>query len=112
MSGPSGKLLDVQPLLHALQAFADARDWQRFHTPKNLMLALTGEVGELAEILQWKTDAEAAAIANDAAQFEHLGEEIADVMLYLVRLAQVTGVDLEHAVADKLAKNARKYPAP
>ena len=105
------KLLDVDPLLERLQQFADARDWQRFHTPKNLVLALTGEVGELAEIFQWKTDAEAAAIHHDPAAFEHLGEEIADVLLYLVRLAQVSGIDLEHAVTDKLLKNAKKYPA-
>ncbi|MGL6069889.1 nucleotide pyrophosphohydrolase [Craterilacuibacter sp.] len=107
----SEKLLDVDPLLERLQQFADARDWQRFHTPKNLVLALTGEVGELAEIFQWKTDAEAVALHQNPAEFEHLGEEIADVLLYLVRLAQVSGIDLEHAVADKLLKNAKKYPA-
>lgn len=111
MAMSQDKLLDAAGLLQALQHFADARDWQRFHTPKNLVLALTGEVGELAEIFQWKTDAEAAAIADDPAEFEHLGEEIADVLLYLVRLAQVSGVDLEHALADKLRKNAEKYPA-
>ncbi|NDV14184.1 nucleotide pyrophosphohydrolase [Crenobacter caeni] len=105
-------LLEVSALCGALQRFADERDWQRFHTPRNLALALVGEVGELAEIFQWKTDAEAASIGDDPAAFEHLGEEIADVLLYLVRLAQVTGIDLPHVVADKLAKNAQKYPAP
>jgi len=105
-------LLDLAPLSAALQRFADERDWQRFHTPRNLMLALTGEVGELAEIFQWKSDAECAQLADDAATWTHLNEELADVLLYLVRLSDVLGVDLDAAVRDKLVKNALKYPAP
>lgn len=103
-------LVNVDGLIAAQRAFAAARHWQPFHTPRNLMLALTGEVGELAEIFQWKTDAEAANIAANPAEYTHLQEELADVLMYLVRLADVTGVDLNAAVADKLQKNARKYP--
>lgn len=103
-------LLDASGLIAAQRAFAAERDWEPFHTPRNLMLALTGEVGELAELFQWKTDAEAAAMADDAAAFERLQEELADVMMYLVRLADVCQVDLDRALRDKLGKNARKYP--
>ena len=106
------RLIDADALIAALQRFADERDWQPFHTPRNLMLALTGEVGELAEIFQWLTDDEAARLADDPARYTHLQEEIADVLLYLVRLASVMQVDLNQAVADKLVKNAIKYPAP
>ncbi|WP_036665617.1 nucleotide pyrophosphohydrolase [Paludibacterium yongneupense] len=103
--------IDVDKLVTALQDFADERGWQPFHTPRNLMLALTGEVGELAEIFQWLTDDKAARLMDDPAVYEHLHEELADVLLYLVRLASVLGVDLDDAVADKLQKNAVKYPA-
>ncbi len=104
-------LVNVDGLIAAQREFAADRHWQPFHTPRNLMLALTGEVGELAEIFQWKTDAEAAHLAANPAEYAHLQEELADVLMYLVRLADVTGVDLNAAVADKLQKNARKYPA-
>jgi NTP pyrophosphatase (non-canonical NTP hydrolase) len=105
-------LIDTTALEAALQRFADERDWQRYHTPRNLMLALTGEVGELAEIFQWLTDAEVAQLADDPARFTHLQEEVADVLLYLVRLASVMKLDINAAVRDKLQKNAVKYPAP
>lgn len=105
-------LIETAALEAALQQFADARDWQRFHTPRNLMLALTGEVGELAEIFQWLTDEEVSRLADDPTRFTHLQEEVADVLLYLVRLASVMKLDINAAVRDKLAKNARKYPAP
>lgn len=105
--------LDLSPLQAQLRAFAQARGWQPHHTPRNLLLALVGEVGELAEILQWRSDAELAALAQDnPAEWVHLGEELADVQIYLARLADVLGVDMAAAVADKLDKNARKYPEP
>lgn len=104
-------LLNVEPLSTVLQAFADARNWQQYHTPRNLMLALVGEVGELAEIFQWMTDEQVRQIQHDPDRFQHTKEEIADVLLYLVRLANVLEIDLNQAVADKLVKNAVKYPA-
>lgn len=105
-------LIDAEPLYRALEAFARERDWEPFHTPRNLVLALTGEVGELAEIFQWLTDEQAAKLSEDPARYRHVQEEIADVLLYLVRLASVLGVDLNRAVIDKIGKNAIKYPAP
>ncbi|MCX9157424.1 nucleotide pyrophosphohydrolase [Niveibacterium sp. 24ML] len=103
------RLIDTAALEVELARFAAERDWDQFHTPRNLILALTGEVGELAEIFQWKTDAQAEAIMAGE-QAEHVRQEIADVLLYLMRLAMVLGVDLDAAVRDKIALNAKKYP--
>jgi len=105
------ELLNHDKLIEVLEQFASDRNWQQFHTPRNLVLALTGEVGELAEIFQWMTDEQVSQIAQDSDRYTHLHEELADVLLYLVRLASVLGVDLDRAVADKLIKNAIKYPA-
>lgn len=104
------RLMDTSALEAALHAFADERDWHRFHTPRSLILALTGEVGELAEIFQWLGDEDAAAIMQTD-KAEHVKQEIADVLLYLMRLAMVLGVDLDAAVRQKIALNAMKYPA-
>lgn len=103
-------LLITQPLEQALLQFARDRDWEQYHAPRNLLLALVGEVGELAEIFQWMSDAQAAAAMQDPGTARHVREELADVTMYLVRLASVLGVDLDAAVRDKLASNAIKYP--
>ncbi|OZI37246.1 nucleotide pyrophosphohydrolase [Bordetella genomosp. 10] len=103
-------LIDVAPLAKALEQFAVARDWAQFHSPKNLVMALTGEVGELTEIFQWMTEAQSCAAGKDPRTAQAIKDELADVQLYLVRLASVLGVDLNEAVRQKLQKNARKYP--
>lgn len=103
------KLIETQALEQALAEFARQRDWDPFHTPRSLILALTGEVGELAEIFQWLRDGEAEAIMASA-DAEHVRQEVADVFLYLMRLAMVLGIDLDAAVRDKIALNAKKYP--
>ncbi|MBN9115277.1 MAG: nucleotide pyrophosphohydrolase [Pandoraea sp.] len=95
----------------ALQAFAGARHWQQYHTPKNLAMALSVEVAELVEIFQWQTDAEAQTVMQTT-EARHVEQELADIAMYLVRLSSVLGVDLNRAVADKLVMNAQKYPAP
>jgi NTP pyrophosphatase (non-canonical NTP hydrolase) len=105
------KLIDVAPLSRALDQFAAARDWAQFHSPKNLVMALTGEVGELTEIFQWMTEAQSRSAGRDLKTAQAVKEELADVMLYLVRLASVLEVDLNEAVQDKLQQNAEKYPA-
>lgn len=93
----------------AMRAFAEERDWEQFHSPKNLAMALAGEVGELLEHFQWKTQADSAALSDeDRPEVEN---EIADVLLYLVRLADKLDVDLLAAAERKMAKNATKYPA-
>lgn len=105
------KLVDTDGLELALAKFAAERDWERFHSPKNLAMALTAEVGELVEIFQWLTEDQANSVMNDVAIGTHVQQEIADVMIYLVRLASVLQIDLNAAVNDKLAHNAAKYPA-
>ncbi|MDG9921464.1 nucleotide pyrophosphohydrolase [Pseudomonas juntendi] len=106
----SAPLVDVVRLAAALQQFADDRDWQRFHSPKNLILALTGEVGELCEIFQWMSDADSISAATDPEIGQAIKDELADVLMYLVRLSSVLGIDLNQAVTQKLASNGQKYP--
>jgi len=104
------RLIDARRLAEAIRAFADARDWGQFHSPKNLAMALTGEVGELVEIFQWLTEDESRRAGDDPERAEQVRHELADVLIYLVRLSDVLGVDLDAAVREKLALNARKYP--
>jgi NTP pyrophosphatase (non-canonical NTP hydrolase) len=100
---------DIGELTDRLRDFAAARDWEQFHTPKNLVMALAGEAGELVAEFQWLTPAEAAAIMTDPQAASQVRSEIADVFLYLTRLADVLDVDLLGAAADKIAENERRY---
>jgi dCTP diphosphatase len=95
-------------LRDALRAFAAERDWQPFHTPKNLAMALSGEVGELIEHFQWLTPEQSAALTPQ--QREEVELEMADVLMYLVRLADVLDIDLAAAAGRKLAINGERYP--
>lgn len=104
--------MDFKELQEELKAFAKARNWEPFHTPKNLSMALMVEAAELMELFQWKTPEESRSTKFDPSLRLRIGEELADVLLYLVQLSEHTGVDLEHAVADKLLKNAKKHPIP
>ncbi|MBH1531205.1 nucleotide pyrophosphohydrolase [Stenotrophomonas maltophilia] len=103
-------LVEVQGAAQALREFAEARDWAQFHSPKNLVMALSGEVGELNEIFQWMTEADSFKAATSEATASAVRDEIADVALYLIRLSDVLGIDLNEAVSSKLATNAAKYP--
>ncbi|KAK9794658.1 hypothetical protein WJX73_000708 [Symbiochloris irregularis] len=93
--------------------FSKERDWDQFHSPRNLVLALVGEVGELAEVFQWKGDAAAGkGLPGFSSRERHaVNEELADVLLYLIRLSDICGCDLASAALAKLDQNARKYPA-
>ncbi len=95
-------------LREQLAAFADARDWDQFHNPKNLAMALTGEVGELVEHFQWLTPDEAANLPP--ATRDAVALECADVLLFLLRLTDKLGIDLAAAAEKKLKLNALKYP--
>ncbi|AZR95950.1 nucleotide pyrophosphohydrolase [Bordetella trematum] len=102
--------MDAARLTQALEQFAQERDWGQFHSPKNLVMALTGEVGELNEIFQWLTEAQSREAARAEETAQAVQDELADVLMYLLRLASVLGVDMNAAVAQKLRKNALKYP--
>lgn len=101
----------IEDLTAALRQFADERDWAQFHTPKNLVMALVGEVGELVEHFQWLTPDESVEVMKDDTSARRIAEELADVLIYLVRLADVLGVDLLEAARTKLESNAKRYPA-
>jgi NTP pyrophosphatase (non-canonical NTP hydrolase) len=102
--------MSIASLQRQLRDFAVERDWEQFHSPKNLVMALAGEVGELTEIFQWLTPDESADVMVEAISAGRVREEMADVLAYLLRLSDVLGVDLEDALAEKIIKNAVKYP--
>ncbi|KAH9626456.1 hypothetical protein KSS87_004957 [Heliosperma pusillum] len=106
----STKEISLKDLSVKLEDFAQARDWAKYHTPRNLLLAMVGEVGELAEIFQWRGEVGKGLPNWEESDKEHLGEELSDVLLYLIRLADICGIDLADAVLKKLVKNAIKYP--
>ncbi len=101
--------MDIQSIQQQLADFADERDWDQFHNPKNLAMALSVEASELVEIFQWLTPEQAKEIM-DSSQSDHVKEEVADVMIYLLRLADKLDIDLESAVNDKIIQNGKKYP--
>ena len=98
----------LEGLRDRLRAFADARDWNQFHTPKNLAIALSVEAGELLEHFQWISGKDSLTLPPD--KLAEIEQEMADVLLYLVRLADTLNVDLVRAADKKIDTNARKYP--
>lgn len=110
-AGQNGPLIDVERLAEQLEQFATERDWGQFHSPKNLVMALTGEVGELNEIFQWMPEEASKEAGRDPQTAQAVQDELADVLLYLVRLSSMLGVDLDAAVQQKLKANALRYPA-
>jgi dCTP diphosphatase len=104
-------LVDFAQLTDRLEQFATDRDWAQFHSPKNLVMALTGEVGELNEIFQWMPEEASKEAGRNPQTAQAVQDELADVLLYLVRLSSVLGVDLDAAVQQKLKANALRYPA-
>src|SRR5690606_5021608 len=99
---------DLDEIKEKLRQFALARDWDQFHSPKNLSLALAGEVGELLELFQWLTEEQSKSLTRE--QRKAVEEEVADVFLYLLRLADRLGVDLLEAAKNKIIINEQKYP--
>jgi dCTP diphosphatase len=101
-------MTDLEGLRTRLRDFAAARDWDQFHSPKNLAMALSGEAGELLEVFQWLTDEQSRRLDDKARSAA--ADEIADVLLYLVRLADKLGLDPLAEAHRKLADNERRYP--
>ncbi|XP_027059827.1 dCTP pyrophosphatase 1-like isoform X1 [Pocillopora damicornis] len=91
--------------------FAKERDWDQFHQPRNLVLAMVGEVGEVAELFQWKGEVKEGLPDWSLKDKHHLAQELSDVLIYLVRLAEKCHVDLPKEVVAKIALNSKKYPA-
>ena len=101
--------MSLESLRAEIAKFAIERDWDQFHSVRNLVLAMVGEVGEIAEIVQWTDDNKIGELLASGGR-ERLAEELADVLIYLIRVADKSGIDLEGAVRAKLAANDRKYP--
>lgn len=102
--------MNIQALTQALMTFRDARDWSQFHTLRNLIVSLNLEAAELLELTQWKNDEEIASLPEDEKRMEALQDECADILLYLLLIAEKTNFDLLRAAELKLEKNAQKYP--
>jgi NTP pyrophosphatase (non-canonical NTP hydrolase) len=100
--------MDLENYKKIIQKFADERNWEKYHTPKNLAMALSGEVGELVEVFQWLSEDESKTLSDK--DLQSAKEEIADVFIYLLRLCDKLGVDLQEAVNEKINLNAEKYP--
>ena len=100
--------MDFSDLAQKLRNFAQERDWEQFHSPKNLSMALSVEASELVEYFQWLTEDESSSLEVD--ELAEVAAEIADIQIYLTRLADQLGVDIEDAVTKKLEVNASKYP--
>lgn len=103
-------MTDLAELTRLVCAFRDARDWRQFHTLRSLIVSLNLEAGELLELTQWQPDAAIEALPSSPAGREALADEMADVLMYLLLLAEASGIDLGQATLAKLAKNERKYP--
>ena len=99
----------MDSLLENLRSFAAERDWDRFHSPKNLVMALSVEVAEVTEHFQWLTEEQSRSLTPK--KLAHVEEEIGDVLIYLLRLADILGLDVLEAAKAKMRLNRRRYPA-
>ncbi|MFE7354427.1 nucleotide pyrophosphohydrolase [Streptomyces sp. NPDC057543] len=104
--------LDVQALQQRLAAFAAARDWGQYHTPKNLAAALSVEASELVEIFQWLTPEQSARVMERPETAHRVADEVADVLAYLLQFCEVLGIDVLSALAEKIDRNEIRFPVP
>lgn len=100
--------MDIEKIKKRIQKFSDDREWNSHHNPKNLVMALSGEVGELNEIFQWLDFDDSLNLPEPV--LEHTKEEVADIAIYLLRLCMKLDIDLEEAIHNKMSKNEIKYP--
>jgi dCTP diphosphatase len=103
-------MMNIEKIQKKISKFAEDRDWEQYHTPKNLSMALVVEASELLEIFQWLTPDESIKIRESESDMEFINEEIADISIYLFRLCGKLGVDLETAILNKIQSNTEKYP--
>jgi len=102
--------MNIKDIQQKLRKFAEDRNWDQFHSPKNLSMALAAEAAELLEIFQWLTEEQSKDIVNSEKEIAQVKEEIADVFIYLIRLADKLNIDIEQEVLTKIALNEKKYP--
>ena len=102
------EFMNILEIQNKLEKFAIERDWEQFHTPKNLSMALSVEASELVEIFQWLRAEE--SISPDKKQIDAIKSEVADIAMYLLRFCSILEIDIEEAIESKLEKNAEKYP--
>ena len=100
--------MQFEALQTELREFAEERDWEQFHSPKNLSMALSVEASELLEIFQWMSEGESKSLSKD--HIESVAQEIADIQIYLARIADILEINISEAVATKLQINRAKYP--
>jgi dCTP diphosphatase len=110
MPALSDSATTVSELKERVLVFVRERDWEQFHTPKNLSMALAAETAELMEHFLWATPEESRAVAADPAKRAKIAEELADVVIYALEFANATGLDIAASIEAKVAANARKYP--
>ena len=103
--------MNIPDIQARLQEFATDRDWDQYHSPKNLSMALSVEAAELMEIFQWVGAEESRKVVEHPGKLSEVEAEIADICIYAIRLAGVLGIDLENAIDDKIAQNIKKYPS-
>jgi NTP pyrophosphatase (non-canonical NTP hydrolase) len=106
----ASSIMNLPDIQQKLRKFAEDRNWDQFHSPKNLSMALAAETAELLEIFQWLTEEQSKDIVNSEKEIAQVKEEIADVFIYLVRLADKLNIDIEKEVLAKIALNEKKYP--
>jgi dCTP diphosphatase len=104
------KNIDLQKLNSDIETFVNERDWDQFHSVKNLSMALSVESSELLEIFQWMTEKDSNSVKADAKTMQKVEDEVADIFVYLMRIVSKTDIDLEKVVRAKMKKNAEKYP--
>lgn len=100
---------EIEALIAEIRAFAVSRDWEQFHTPKNLAMAIAGEAGELVAEFQWLKEEESLKSALSSEKFNDIELEVADVAIYLLRLSDVLGIDLAEAIRKKLEINQKRF---
>ncbi len=110
MDAPNDATATLAELKARVRAFVRERDWEQFHNPKNLAMALAAETGELMEHFLWATPEASAALAADPGRRAKIADELADVVIYALGFANVTGLDVAAAIDAKMIANARKYP--
>ena len=100
--------MDIEKIEKIINKFSEDRDWDKYHSPKNLVMALSGEVGELNEIIQWLNENESYNLSDNNKQY--VKDEVADIAIYLLKICMKLDINLEDAIIEKMQKNIEKYP--